>query len=164
MQWYLLCHRDREQETSHPGVTHIPCTEWSKDCCNWQASMLSPEQIKLDSLLPRASLTTGRYWRTGRSPDVVSAFAALEKFNEPSPETTAAREKIVFQLYEPGTSTSDVCDLRWRLFTKKQSEGQKLPPTRGALKEYIACAHYQAMVWFQDDVLDPQLPPLTDYG
>ena len=40
----------------------------------------------------------------------------------------------------------DVGDLRWSLFTKKQLEAQKLPPTRGALHEAIARAHYQAMV------------------
>jgi len=58
----------------------------------------------------------------------------------------------------------DVGDLRWSLFTKKQLEAQKLPPTRGALHEAIAQAHYQAMVWRQDNIPHPQLPPATTYG
>jgi len=32
------------------------------------------------------------------------------------------------------------------LFTKKQLQAEKLPPTRGALHKAIARAHYQAMV------------------
>lgn len=47
---------------------------------------------------------------------------------------------------------------------KKQLEAPKLPPTRGALKEAIARANYQAMVWYQDDVPHPQLPLPTDCG
>ena len=98
------------------------------------------------------------------SPDVVSAFASLGNSDTPSSEAIAALEEFVCQLYEPGTFITNVGDLRWRLFTKKQSEAQKLPPTRGAFEEAIARAHYQAMVWNQDDVPDPQLPPATDFG
>ena len=58
----------------------------------------------------------------------------------------------------------DVGDLRWKLFTTKQLEAQKLPPTRGALHEAIARAHFQAMVWYQDNTPHPQLPPATGYG
>jgi len=36
----------------------------------------------------------------------------------------------------------------------KKFEGT-LPPTRGALHEAIACAHFQAMVWDQDQVPNP---------
>ena len=43
-------------------------------------------------------------------------------------------------------------------------ETQKLPPTRAALHEAIARAHFQAMVWYQDNTPHPQLPPATGYG
>ena len=37
--------------------------------------------------------------------------------------------------------------------------------TRGALRKAIARAHYQAIVWRQDNILRPQLlPPATTYG
>ena len=58
----------------------------------------------------------------------------------------------------------DVGKLRWRLFTKKQLEAQKLPPTRGALHQAIARSHYQAMVWHKAHVPDPQLPQPTEHG
>ena len=79
-------------------------------------------------------------------------------------DTERAIETFVCQLYEPGSTVVDVGDLRWKLFTKKQLEAQKLPPTRGALHEAIARAHYQAMMWRQDNITHPQLPPATTYG
>jgi len=79
-------------------------------------------------------------------------------------DTERAIEAFVCQLYAPGTATVHVGDLRWKLFSKKQLEAQKLPPTRGALHEAITRAHYQAMVWYQDDMPHPQLPPATSYG
>jgi len=45
-----------------------------------------------------------------------------------------------------------------------QLEAQKLPLTQGALHEAISRAHYQAMVWYQDDIPHLQLPPPTNYG
>jgi len=53
-------------------------------------------------------------------------------------DTERAIETFVCQLYEPGSTVVDVGDLRWKLFTKKQLEAQKLPQTRGALHEAIA--------------------------
>ena len=58
-----------------------------------------------------------------------------------------AIEAFVYQLYEPGTVMTNVGDLRWRLFTKKQLEDQKLSPRKGTLYEVIAWEHYQAMLW-----------------
>jgi len=98
------------------------------------------------------------------SMEVISAFAALGTSEELGVDTERAIETFVCQLYEPGTTVVDVGDLRWKLFTKKQLEAQKLPPTRGALHEAISRAHYQAMVWYQDDIPHPQLTPATNYG
>lgn len=96
--------------------------------------------------------------------EVIAAFAALGTSTAVTDETKCAIGAFVCQLYEPHTALVDVAELRWRLFTKKQLEGQKLPPTPGALHEAIARAHFQAMVWYQDQVPNPQLPPPTDYG
>jgi len=96
--------------------------------------------------------------------EVISASAALGTSEELGVDTERAIEIFVCQLYEPGTTVVDVGDLRWKLFTKKQLEAQKLPPTREALHEAISRAHYQAMMWYQDDIPHPQLPPTTNYG
>ena len=94
----------------------------------------------------------------------VSAFATLGSTKRLSSDTEKRIEAFVCQLYEPGTNLVDVGELRWRLFTKKQLEAEKLPPTKGALHQAIARAHYQAMVWYQDYVPNPQMPPATEYG
>ena len=96
--------------------------------------------------------------------EVVSAFATLRTTKKLSSDTEKKIEAFVCQLYEPGTNLVDVGELRWRLFTKKQLEAEKLPPTQGALHQAIARAHYQAMVWYQDYVPNPQMPPATEYG
>jgi len=70
--------------------------------------------------------------------EVVSAFAALGTSEKLEVDTERAIETFVCQLYEPGSTVVDVGDLRWKLFTKKQLEAQKLPQTRGALHEAIA--------------------------
>jgi len=44
-------------------------------------------------------------------------------------DTVTLIETFVCQVYEPGTTVVDVGDLRWKLFSKKQLETQKLPPT-----------------------------------
>jgi len=66
-------------------------------------------------------------------------------------------EEYVCHLYEPVSTDTRVSDDRWNLFSKKQLEGNKLPPTQGALIEGIRRAYYQAKVWMQDIVSDPQL-------
>lgn len=86
---------------------------------------------------------------------MVSAFDDLGASEELRADTESDIEAFVCQLYEPGTTVVDVGKLRWRLFTKKQLEAQKLPPTRGALHQAIARSHYQAMVWHKAHVPDP---------
>ena len=95
--------------------------------------------------------------------DVVSAFAALGTSEKLEAHTERAIETFVCQLYEPGSTVVDVGDLRWKVFTKKQLQAEKLPP-RGALHEAIARAHYQAMVWRQDNISHRHLPPATTHG
>ena len=72
------------------------------------------------------------------SMEVVSAFAALGTSEKLKADTERAIETFVCQLYEPGSTVVDIGDLRWKPFTKKQLQAEKLPPTRGALHEAIA--------------------------
>ena len=66
-------------------------------------------------------------------------------------------------LYLQKTTFTKVKDLRWWLFRKKQAQSERLPPTLAALHEGILRAHYQVMVWNNDRVLNPDLPPPDTY-
>ena len=103
------------------------------------------------------------YWQAlGKcTAQVVCAFVALGSSKELRTDTERTTETFVCQLHEPGTTAVDDGDLGWKLSTKKQLEAQKLPPTQGASHESIARAHYQALVWYQDDI--PHLQ-LQQYG
>ena len=73
-------------------------------------------------------------------------------------------EKLVCQLF---FSNKDICPLRalrWRLFTKKLSKSQQLPPTQAALHQAVFRAHYQLLVWNNDIVLNPVLPSPEGFG
>jgi len=63
------------------------------------------------------------------STEVVSAFAALGTSEKLEAHTERAIETSVCQFYEPGSTVVDVGDLRWKLFTQKQLQAKKLPPT-----------------------------------
>jgi len=106
----------------------------------------------------KGKLTCWQAFSTCSVEAVVSAFAASGTSEKLEADTERAIETFVCQLYEPGSTVVDVGDLRWKLFTKKQ------PPTRGALHKAIAWAHYQAMVWRQDNIPHRHLPPATSYG
>ena len=49
-------------------------------------------------------------------------------------------------------------------FSAKQAEAEKLPPTNDALVKKIMKAHYQAMVWWHDNVPQPEIQVPTEYG
>ena len=60
--------------------------------------------------------------------------------------------------------TATVKDLRWWIFKKKQAQSEKLPPTQAALEQTVMRANYQAMVWNNDIVPQPQLPSPDNFG
>ena len=45
-----------------------------------------------------------------------------------------------------------------------ESFDEKLPPTRASLVPTIQRAHFQALIWFQDNQAHHFLPPVTNYG
>ena len=75
-----------------------------------------------------------------------------------------AIEKLVCQFYLPKTTIREVKELRWWLFRKKQAQPERFPSTDDALHETILRALYQLMVWNNDRILNPQLPPPQNYG
>ena len=93
-----------------------------------------------------------------------TALADLGSTVQPTPTMLSAIEKLVCQLYLPKTKISSLKDLRWLLFRRKQAESERLPPTQAALREAIMRSHYQAMVWANDKVANPDLPSPENYG
>ncbi|CAH3043013.1 unnamed protein product [Porites lobata] len=96
--------------------------------------------------------------------DCVTALADLGSTIFPTAGMFYAIEKLVCQLYLPKTKISSLKDLRWLLFRRKQAESERLPPTQAALREAIKRAHYQAMIWANDKVANPDLPSPENYG
>lgn len=92
------------------------------------------------------------------------AFIQLGKDMTPTVELTGKLEEFVCQVYDLGISLKSVAEVRWKLFCRNQAEGQKLPPTVGALQYIIHRAHYLAMLWEADNVAKADLPHLTNYG
>ena len=50
------------------------------------------------------------------------------------------------------------------MLIKNQAESDRLPPTQGALYEVIIHAHYQIIVWNNDEVCCPSLPQPDGFG
>ena len=96
--------------------------------------------------------------------ECVTALADLSSTILPTAGMFYAIEKLVCQLYLPKTKISSLKDLRWLLFRRKQAESERLPPTQAALREAIKRAHYQAMIWANDKVPNPDLPSPENYG
>ena len=91
--------------------------------------------------------------------DVITELGRRGVNENPTAETETAIEKLVCQLYFPKTTITEVKELRWWLFRKKQAQSEGLPPTQAALHETILRAHYQLIVWNNDRVPNPQVPP-----
>ena len=115
------------------------------------------------SFAGRGKLTCWKVFREAHQ-DVVTALADLGINLHPSTETKAAIENLVCQFYAPNTCITKVRELRWFLFRKKQAQSERLPPTESALHEAILRAHFQAMVWNNDRVPNPDLPSPQQYG
>ena len=105
-------------------------------------------------------------WKTflDAGPDVITAFTNLGTTETPTETTETAIENFVCQLYLTNTNFTKVKDARWWLFRKKQAQSERLPPTEAALHEAVLRAHYQAMVWNNDKVANPELPSPQSYG
>ena len=96
--------------------------------------------------------------------DVISALTELGTSNEVNENVYVGLEKFVCSLYTPKTKIFDIGKVRWMIFREKQQEGEKLPPTRSALKPAIQRAHFQSIVWFRDVISHQNLPPFVEYG
>ena len=95
-------------------------------------------------------------------------LAALQKLGEseelPAEDMTEGLEAFTMRLYRQNVphsvkSLSDMVPFR-----KKQSEAEKLPPTKAALKYKILQAHYVTMMWKRSDQSNLELPDHCSFG
>lgn len=97
-------------------------------------------------------------------------IAALSKLGEsiikPTEVDVQALEHFVMHLYckKIPSTVEDLADLRWHMFSKQQSEAQKLPPTRAALTQKILRAHYTTFQWKSSHISSPVLPNPEEFG
>lgn len=127
------------------------------------ASMHYQGQTSLQDLLARGSWWFGRCWRNSDD-DKVHALSQLGVAERPSEAIIAAIEAFVCKVYLAHTELTNVADVRLWLFKKKQVQSEGLPPTKAALLPAIMRAHYQAMIWYNDVVPNPELPRPEHYG
>lgn len=73
-------------------------------------------------------------------------------------------ECFVVLMYDRMSDTMEVNEARKQLFTQKSRALENIPPTKAALEQHIKRAAYQAIVWRNALVPDPELPSPSDWG
>ena len=127
---------------------------------HYLVSMPGTEPMSLETLQIKARWNAGkRFLKLMKSVSLHLQISVLPSF----PQRRAC-SKLVCQLYQPKTKMSILRDLRWLLFRRKQAESERLPPTQAAFREAIKRSHYQAMIWANDKVHNPDRPSLENYG
>ena len=96
--------------------------------------------------------------------EIIDAFVSMGSGNELAAEAIAGIEVFVCNLYDTTTVSSSIGDVRWKLFTKKQAEGENLPPTKGSLEQSMLRSHYISLIWRSATIPSPNLPNIADYG
>ena len=73
--------------------------------------------------------------------------------------------EFVLQLYVKSRpkSVTSLGALRWYLFSKKQTESNKLPPTGKAIQQMMMHAHFTATQWKSSHLQHPNLPGPNNY-
>ena len=106
------------------------------------------------------------FWKAFKTSDA-NVLASLGKLGAPeefTKEDEQLIEKFICQVYLPGTTISDIGELRWFMFTKKDLHNENLPPTKGALTPYISRTDYQVLEWKSADKPNPNLPDPLHFG
>ena len=97
-------------------------------------------------------------------------LAALQKLGEseevPTEDMIQGLEAFTVRLYRQNVplSVKLLSDMQWYPFSRKQSEAEKLPLTKAALKYKILRAHYVTMMWKRSDQPNPELPDQCSFG
>jgi hypothetical protein len=73
-------------------------------------------------------------------------------------------ETFVVCMYDRSSASTGVDEARLDLFARKQRAYDSIPPTRAALKEHAKRAAYQAGIWGQAIVTDPEVSSPANWG
>ena len=95
---------------------------------------------------------------------VIRCLLTLSQTSDVTEDMVTTLARFVCTAYLPkGIQIDNIPELRWYLFCKHMAEGDKLPPTLGALKQHILRAHIQARVWGQADIAQQEfMDPLEN--
>ena len=94
----------------------------------------------------------------------MSGFLGLGVEESPTKETFASLEHFVLYLFTPKAQVKEVGKARWLLFRQFQGEGEKLPPTKAALKQHTNRANFQARIWNNAHIPIFNIPSPVGYG
>ena len=61
-------------------------------------------------------------------------------------------------------TVTNLSELRWYMFLKRQTESTSLPPTRESLRQKVLRSHYTTVVWKKSHIPHQDLPDPEDYG
>ena len=105
-------------------------------------------------------------WEICKSfPEVSDAFQELLcMLREVSEDSMLLLERFVMLMYDRTSESMEVNDARKQLFSQKSRSLENIPPKQAALKQHINRTCFQANIWNQSMVLDPEMPEPSDWG
>lgn len=95
--------------------------------------------------------------------ELIAAFRHLGNAGDPL-SNLPAFEKFIGLVYAENYPSLSVPEVRWHQFRTKRFEGEKLPPTMGALKPHLLRANIIATISKGYKVPRPSIPPLVGNG
>ena len=117
----------------------------------------------VSSFAGRGKKTSWDTWKT--LPEVTEAFHEIQQMSGDVSELSLSRvERFVVLMYDRTSDTMEVNEARKQLFTQKSRTLENIPPTKAALMQHIKRAAYQANIWNNALVPDPELPSPSDWG
>ena len=95
--------------------------------------------------------------------EVIDAFIECQGIpGEVSDESTSLLERFVVFMYDRISDIMEVNDTKKQLFAHKARALENIPPTQAALRQHIKRARYQANIWNQSLVPEPELLDPSD--
>ena len=107
-----------------------------------------------------------QYWKVfeAASDEQLVAFSELGKNPEITSDIVDKIKHYTCRIHQFNTKSSSLSELRWFLFTLKQVNGERLPPTRDSVIPAVKSANFQSLIWEQDERPDPVIPSPHEYG
>jgi len=117
----------------------------------------------VSSFAGRGKKTAWQTWQT--FPEVTKAFKELMNLEGGvNPTSMSVVERFVVLMYDRTSDKTDVNEARKQLFTQKSRALENIPPTKAALEQHIKRAMYQANIWNNALVSEPELPSPSEWG